>query len=82
MALAIIRKRYIVVNDNNEIFCGLARMYHFKPIDNIGDTAIKTYLSAEKAKSSFLSSWGSSALEGLETGKYRIVEVEESIKEI
>ena len=81
MALVISRKRYVVVNDNDEIFCGLARAYCFKPIDDIGDTALKTYLSENKAKSSFLSSWQYSEPEDFETGKYRVVEVVESLKE-
>jgi len=81
MAFKIIRKRYVVVNDNNEIFCGLARAYCFKPINDIGDTSLKTYLSANKAKSSFLSSWERSKPEDFEIGKYRVVEVWESIKE-
>ena len=53
-----IQKRYIIMrNDRKEIFCGLARNYKFKPVEDIGDTPIKTYLSAKKAISSFESSW-------------------------
>ena len=78
----IIRERYVVVNEKDQIFCGLARHYNFKPLDNIGDTAIKTYLSANKAKSSFLSSWEYSKPEDFKTGKYKVVKVIESIKEV
>jgi len=82
MNVIIVRKRYVVVDDRNRIFCGLARHYNFKPIDDVGDTAIKTYLSEKKAKSSFLSSWWDSKEEDFETGKYRVVEVIESIEEL
>lgn len=78
----IVRQRYVVIDDKDRIFCGLARHYEFKPIDNIGDTAIKTYLSERKAKSSFLSSWRHSSEEDFETGKYKIIEVIESILQI
>ena len=79
--IEIIRKRYIVINNKNQIFCGLARNYYFKSIDNIGDTAIKTYSSEKKAKTGFISSWIGSTEKDFETGEYRIVEVEETIKE-
>lgn len=38
--MTIARKRWVIIKDN-KIFCGLARNYKFKPIDDIGDTAIK-----------------------------------------
>lgn len=57
--MKIERKRWVIMRNNRtEIFCGLARHYEFKPVDNIGNTAIKTYLSENKALSSFESSWG------------------------
>lgn len=56
MLLKIKRERWVIVK-GAEIFCGLARCYQFKPIDNIGNTAIKTYLSKSKAEMSFVSSW-------------------------
>lgn len=57
--MKIQRKRYVIMRNNRtEIFCGLARNYKFKSIDDIGDTAIKTYLSKAKALASFDSSWG------------------------
>ena len=56
--MKISRKRYVIMrNDRKEIFCGLARNYNFKPVEDIGDTPIKTYLSSKKAISSFESSW-------------------------
>lgn len=82
MKVNINRKRYVVVRDDDSIFCGLARDYQFKKIDDIGDTAIKTYVSAKKAKSSFLQSWGHSCENDFVTGKYRVAEVTESVIEI
>ena len=56
--MKIQRKRWVIMRNNRtEIFCGLARSFNFKPVDNIGDTAIKTYLSENKALASFESSW-------------------------
>ena len=78
--ITIKRIRYVVINNHNEIFCGLARNYTFKPIDNIGDTAIKTYLSEKKAKSSFLSSWYAKE-EDFNNGTFRVVKVTEAITE-
>lgn len=44
------RTRYIVRRTRDSaIMCGLARDFKFKTEGEIGDTAIKTYLSAKKA---------------------------------
>jgi len=51
------RKRYIVMRNGTDIFCGLARNYMFKPVNELGDTPIKTYSSEKKARASFLNSW-------------------------
>ena len=75
--MKIERERWVIIK-GNEIFCGLARNYQFKPIDNIGNTAIKTYLSKNKAESSFLSSWRYSK-ELLESGEAKVVKVIESL---
>lgn len=77
----ITRTRYVVVtSDEQEIFCGLARAYCFKPVDSIGDTAIKTYTSEKKAKSSFLSSWWQSKEEDFEPGgRFKVLRVTESV---
>ena len=82
MAVIIKRKRYVVVNDKSEIFCGLAKHYVFKPIDNIGDTSIKTYHSANKAIASFVYSWRDAQRSDFEKGKYRVVEVIEGLTEV
>ena len=58
MRLKIERTRWVIMlKSRTEIFCGLARNYTFKPVNNIGNTAVKTYLSKNKALSSFESSW-------------------------
>ena len=75
--MTIARKRWVIIKDN-KIFCGLARNYKFKPIDDIGDTAIKTYTSKKKAESSFEISWfGGEEL--LKTGQAKAIEVIESL---
>lgn len=75
--MKIERERWVIIK-GDEIFCGLARNYQFKPIDNIGNTAIKTYLSKNKAESSFLSSWWNSK-KLLESGEAKAVKVIESL---
>lgn len=51
------RTRYVVMRNNRtEIWCGLAKNFYFKPIQEIGNTSIKTYASEAKAQSS-CSSW-------------------------
>lgn len=82
--LCIERKRYVILTaDKKEIFCGLAKHYQFKNIEDIGDTAIKTYLSEKKAKSSFLSSWWNVKENDFEEGgRFIVVPVIEKIEEI
>lgn len=75
--MTIARKRWVIINDD-KIFCGLAQNYRFKSIDDIGDTAIKTYTSKKKAESSFESSW-SGGEELLKTGQAKAIEVIESL---
>lgn len=73
--MKIQRKRWVIIRDENEIFCGLARQFTFKPIDNIGDTAIKTYLSKAKAEAGFIRSWWTADSEN-----WKAVEVTETIE--
>ena len=69
--MEITRKRYVVMRKNRtEIWCGLARTFHFKPIDQIGETAIKTYRTRKQAES------GCSSL----NSDFEVVEVTETIK--
>lgn len=75
MSKVITRKRYIIVRNGTHIMCGLARQYYFKPIDNIGDTQIKTYSSEKKAIAGFERSWHRKIGD-----EYQVVEVEEVIK--
>ena len=68
--MEITRKRYVVMRKNRtEIWCGLDRTFHFKPIDQIGETAIKTYRTRKQAESG-CSSWNMD---------FEVVEVTETI---
>lgn len=76
--MKIQRKRWVIMRNNRtEIFCGLARSFNFKPVDNIGNTAIKTYLSKNKALASFESSW-----DGTPNFEFEAVEITESFESI
>ena len=69
--MEITRKRYVVMRKNRtEIWCGLARTFYFKPIDQVGETAIKTYRTRKQAESG-CSSWDRD---------FEVVEVTETIK--
>ena len=49
--MRIERKRYVIMRNNRtEIWCGLAKNFYFKKVDEIGDTSVKTYLSEAKAR--------------------------------
>lgn len=74
MSKVIKRKRYVIVRDGTHIMCGLARQYYFKPITDIGNTTIKTYLSEKKAIAGFKKSWNLDI-----GGRYEVVEVEEVV---
>ena len=76
---SISRERYVVMDSYGRIFCGLARTYEFKLINDIGNTAFKTYVSEKKAKSSFINSWYGSKEEDFENGTYKILRVVESL---
>lgn len=55
--LKIERTRYVVMRRNRaEIWCGLSREFHFVKVDELKDTAIKTYRTANQAESG-CSSW-------------------------
>ena len=72
------RTRWVLTCKDREghtkIFCGLARNYHLTRIDELGDTAVKTYLSKSKALSAFKSSYGDPEKWGVEA-----VEIKETI---
>lgn len=74
MKISINRRRWVIIRNGTDIFCGLARNFQFKPISNVGNTAIKTYLSKDKALSSFASSWNQ-----CDKDNYEAVEVTESL---
>lgn len=71
----IVRKRYVIVRNGTEIFCGLSKEFQFKPINNIGNTAIKTYVSEKMAWASFEKSWRRDN----DKNQYEVVEVNESL---
>ena len=78
MRLHIQRYRWAIVRDRKEIFCGLAQGYQFKAIDDVGNTAIKTYSSEQKARAGFMMSWcGAQKL--IDAGRVEFVEVIESL---
>lgn len=53
------RKRWAIRRKHDGfIMCGLARSFHFKAPDQIGNTAVKTYRSEKQALSAFEMSWG------------------------
>lgn len=55
--MKIERKRFVVMRNNRtEIWGGLAQHYKFRPINDIGEFAIKTYRSEKQALSG-CSSW-------------------------
>lgn len=55
--MKIERTRYVVMRKNRtEIWCGLSRDFHFVKIDELKDTAIKTYRTRKQAESG-CSSW-------------------------
>lgn len=48
--MQIKRKRFVIMRKNRtEIWCGLAQKFYFKPVSEIGDTAIKTYRTENQA---------------------------------
>ena len=77
--MKIQRERWVIIRNETEIFCGLAKNYKFKPIDDIGDTAIKTYLGKNKAESSFEKSWGAGR-DLIASGEAKAVKVIETIE--
>ena len=47
--MRIERTRYVVMRRNRtEIWCGLSRKFHFVKVDELKDTAIKTYRTAKQ----------------------------------
>lgn len=51
--MKIQRKRYVVMRNNRtEIWGGCAKHFYFRPIDDVGDFAIKTYRSKKQSESS------------------------------
>lgn len=73
--MKIQRKRFVIMRNNRtEILVGLSRNFYFKKIEEIGDAAIKTYMTESKAHSA-RSSWSPAWL-----GDAEIVPVTETIE--
>lgn len=49
----MVRVRWTIVKNNNEILCGYTGNIQFKPIDKVGNSTIKTYLSEKTAINRF-----------------------------
>lgn len=79
MEINISRERWVVIRNNDEILCGIAGNFHFNPLEDVKNTAIKTYLSENKAMASFISSW-TDAKELIDNGFIRFTKVNESIR--
>jgi hypothetical protein len=53
------RERWVVFRkSDNKIFCGSARNYEWRALDDIGNARIVTYMSEKKAISSAATSYG------------------------
>ena len=76
MIIGIRRKRWAIVRDGKDIFCGTARNDQLKPISELGNAAVKTYLSKSKAISAFESSWR----DEWDDSRYQAVKIVESIE--
>lgn len=54
---SIIRQRYVVMRNNRtEIWCGLSKNFHWKPLNSVADASVKTYRSEAQAKAGY-SGW-------------------------
>ena len=73
----VVRKRWVILKNESEIFCGLSRKYFFCPLDNLGNACIKTYMSRYQAINSF----NKCSIDGLYDGVvYKVHEVLETIQ--
>jgi hypothetical protein len=53
------RERWVVFrNLDNKIFCGSARNYEWRDLEDIGNARVVTYMSEKKAISSVTASYG------------------------
>lgn len=73
---SIVRKRYVIVRDETEIYCGMMRNYQFRPFDAVKNSQIKTYESEKRAWKSFKKFYNGYFEE--ENSRYKVVPVAES----
>ena len=79
--IKIRRERYVIVRKSDGyILCRLDKMYDFKDPDNIGNTAIKTYVSETVAKSGLYKSFHVSS--EIFDNDYELKKVIETIEEV
>lgn len=53
------RERWVVFRElDNKIFCGSARNYEWRDLNEVGNARIATYMSEKKAISSAMASYG------------------------
>lgn len=76
--MKIHRERWVIMlNNRTEIFCGGNRNFHFKAVDEIGNTPVKTYVSKACAMNAAAWACAISANDDIE-----VVKVIESIESV
>jgi hypothetical protein len=82
--MKIQRERWVLIRDNEKIFCGRAKAYEFRAIEDLRDIAVTTYLSKNKAIASFIRSWwrGKELIESGEVKAVKVIETFETVKEL
>lgn len=82
--MKIQRERWVLIRGNEKIFCGRARSYEFRAIEDLRDIAVTTYLSKNKAVASFIRSWwrGKELIESGEVKAVKVLEIFETVKEL
>jgi hypothetical protein len=49
LPINITRKRWVLIKDEKEILCGSQRNHVFKPLDDVGNRAIKTFRTKKES---------------------------------
>ena len=81
--MKIQRERWVLIRNNKHIFCGRAKAYEFREIEDLRDIAVTTYLSENKAIASFCRSWrrGEELIARGEVKAVKVIETFETVKE-
>lgn len=80
MEIFIKRERWVLVR-GDKIFCGRAKSYTFRKINDLKNIAITTYLSEKKAIASFIRSWWRGK-ELIESGEVKAIKVVETFAKV